>query len=201
MNQFSSTYGFQHVTSSPHYHQSNGQAKRNVKTIKSLITKSTDPYLALLSYRATPLPWCGLSPAQLLMGRIIRTDVPQHLTIFQPEWSYLKDFREGEERYRSNQKRNYDECHRTRNLPDLPDNSSVWVDMPPNGQIPGNVVTAAPEPRSYIVNVPSRQVRRNRSQLCERNCLPPEVIHRESTGIQTRLKTGTEIRPPQRCQS
>ena len=55
---------------------------------------------------------------------------------------------------------------------DLPDNSPVWVDMPPNGQIPGNVVTAAPEPRSYIVNVPSRQVRRNRSQLRE----PPEVI-------------------------
>ena len=63
-----------------------------VKAIKLLLTKSTDPYLALLSYRATLLPWCGLSPAQLLMGCIIRTDVPQHPTIFQPEWSYLKDF-------------------------------------------------------------------------------------------------------------
>ena len=201
MNQFSSTYGFHHVTSSPHYHQSNGQAERAVKTIKSLLTKSIDPYLALLSYRATPLPWCGLSPAQLLMGRIIRTDVPQHSTIFQPEWSYLKDFREGEKVYRNNQKRNYDECHRTRSLPDLPDNSPVWVDMPPNGQIPGNVVTAVQEPRSYIVNVPSGQVRRNRSQLHERNCLLPEVICGRSTGIQTHLKTGTGIRRPQHYQS
>ena len=93
--------------------------------------------------------WAKSSTAFDGRGRIIRTDVPQHPTIFQPEWSYLKDFREGEERYRSNQKRNYDECHRTRNLPDLPDNSPVWVDMPPmHGQIPGNVVTAAPEPRS-----------------------------------------------------
>ena len=113
----------------------------------------------------------------------------------------LKDFREGEEKYRSNQKRDYDECHRTRHLPDLPDNSPVWVDMPPNGQIPGNVVTAAPKPRSYIVSVPSGQVRRNRSQLHERNCLPSEVTQGESTGIQTRLKTGTEIHPPQRYQN
>ena len=68
--------------------------------------------------------------------------------------------------------------------------------MPPNSQIPGNVVTAAPEPRSYIVNVPSGQVKRNRSQLHERNCLPPEVICGGSTGIQTRSKTGTGIRRP-----
>ena len=78
-------------------------------------------------------------------------------------------------------------------LPDLPDNSPVWVDMPPNGQIPGNVVTAAPEARSYMVNVPSGQVRKYRSQLHERNSLPPS--------IQTCLKTGTGIRPPQCYQS
>lgn len=61
--------------------------------------------------------------------------------------------------------------------------------MPTNDQIPGNVVTAALEPRPHliIINVPSRQVRRDRSQLHERNCLPPEVIHKESTGIQTCL--------------
>ena len=45
-----------------------------VKTVKKLLE---DIYMALLSYRATPLPWCGLSPAELLMGRKIRTDVPQ----------------------------------------------------------------------------------------------------------------------------
>ena len=63
MKQFSSTYGFQHTTSSPHYHQSNGQAERAVRTVKSLLTNSSDPYLASLNYRATPLPLCGLSPA------------------------------------------------------------------------------------------------------------------------------------------
>ena len=157
--------------------------------------------MALLSYKATPLPWCGLSPAQLLMGRTIRTDVPQHSAVFQPEWGYLQDFREGEEKYRIRQKRNYDDCHRSRPLPDLPNNSPVWVDMPPNSQVPGRIVSAAPQPRSYLVNVPSGEVRRNRSQLRQRDILPPKTAQTESTAIQTRSKTGTVIHPPQRYQS
>ena len=77
----------------------------------------------------------------------------------------------------------------------------MWVDhdMPPN--VKGNVVKTALEPRSYIVNVTSGQVRRNRSQLHERNCLSPEVIHRESTGIQSCLKSGAGIHLPQHYQS
>ncbi|KAL5517465.1 hypothetical protein EMCRGX_G003010 [Ephydatia muelleri] len=69
MKEFSELYRFQHTTSSPHYPQSNGQAERAVQTIKRLLT--------MLCYRATPLSWCGLSPAQLLMGRLIRTNIPQ----------------------------------------------------------------------------------------------------------------------------
>ena len=64
-------------------------AERMVKTAKSLLAKSADPYLALLSYRATPLPWCGLSPAELLMGRRLQTDIPQPKRVFIPDWPYL----------------------------------------------------------------------------------------------------------------
>ena len=85
MKQFASTYGFNHVTSSPYYPQSNGLAERIVKTIKSLIAETSDIYLALLSYRATPLPWCRLSPAELLMGRRPRTDVPQVSNLLIPD--------------------------------------------------------------------------------------------------------------------
>ena len=49
---------------SPHYPQSNGMVEHMVKTVKSLVGKSADPNLALLTYRTTPLPWCGLGPAQ-----------------------------------------------------------------------------------------------------------------------------------------
>ena len=75
-SQFASSYGFQHITSSPRYPQSNGQAERTVRTVKKMLKQSTDPYLAILNYRATPLPWCKLSPAELLMGRRLKTQVP-----------------------------------------------------------------------------------------------------------------------------
>ena len=86
---FATSYNFIHTTSSPYYPQSNGQAEWTVQTAKRLLTKSDDPYLALLIYRATPLPWCNLSPSQLLMGRHLRTNLPQVQEHLQPKWTYL----------------------------------------------------------------------------------------------------------------
>ena len=59
MKEFSENYGFRHITS-PHYPQANGLAK----TVKGLLEHSTNPHKALLSYRATPMPWHGVPSAQ-----------------------------------------------------------------------------------------------------------------------------------------
>ena len=46
---------------------SNGEAERAVQTVKSILKKGGDPYLALLAYRTTPLH-NGYSPSELLMN-------------------------------------------------------------------------------------------------------------------------------------
>uniref|UniRef100_A0A3B3T321 Uncharacterized protein n=1 Tax=Paramormyrops kingsleyae TaxID=1676925 RepID=A0A3B3T321_9TELE len=51
------------------------EAERTVQTIKNLLKKARDPYRALLADGATPMS-NGYSPAQLLMGRRLRTSVP-----------------------------------------------------------------------------------------------------------------------------
>ena len=48
-------WGFSHVTSSPHFPQSNGEAERAVRTIKDILKKSSDTYRGLMAYRAVPL--------------------------------------------------------------------------------------------------------------------------------------------------
>ena len=72
---FAAEYGFEHVTSSPRYPQSNGTAEHAVKTVKSMFEKNEDPYMALLILRSTPLD-NGFSPPELLMSRKIRTTLP-----------------------------------------------------------------------------------------------------------------------------
>ena len=52
---FAEEYNFTHTSSSPHFPQSNGFVERGVKTVKRLLQKSEDPYLAMLNYRAAPL--------------------------------------------------------------------------------------------------------------------------------------------------
>ena len=76
-DQFTKSYGIQHITSSLRYPQSNGLVERMVRTVKRILKRSSDPYLALLSYGATPLPWCNLSLSELLMGRRLGTSLPQ----------------------------------------------------------------------------------------------------------------------------
>ena len=151
-----------------HNPQSNGLTERMVKTVKKLLEHAEDPYKALLSYQATPLPWCGLSPAELLMGRKIRTDIPQVNDHLIPKWDHIQHFKTSDQKYKHTQKDNYDRRHRVRTLPDLPANQPVWVDNR-GQQIPGQISQSAPTPRSYIVGTSSGELRRNWAHLYTRS--------------------------------
>ena len=78
--EFSHTYGFTHVTSSPLYPQSNGLSERTVQTVKNVLQKckesGQDPHLAMLCVRSTPLSHDLPSPAKLLNGRMYQTNLP-----------------------------------------------------------------------------------------------------------------------------
>lgn len=162
--QFADKYGFRHKTSSPHYPQSNGEAERAVKTIKGLLQKTDDPYHSLLVYRATPLQ-NGYSPAELLMNRRLRTDLPMVSTQLKPSVPNMVNVRAKETAARQRREENFDRLHRAKSLDPLQPGDSVWV----TDRQEGGVVEEQSAPRSYNVSTPSGTFRRNRQHL---NVLP-----------------------------
>ena len=102
--EFASRYGFSHSTSRARFPQSNCHVQRVVETVKGCLKKSKDSYLALFSYRATPLPWCNFSSAELLMGRQIHSTIPQTTRKLIPQWEFPTNFRELDRRHKWKQK-------------------------------------------------------------------------------------------------
>lgn len=78
--QFAADWNFNLVTSSPTYPQSNGQSERFVQTIKQLMRKvaedGKDIYKCLLDFRDSPISGLQVTPAQLLMGRRLKSILP-----------------------------------------------------------------------------------------------------------------------------
>ena len=116
--QLTETYGFHQVTSLPYYPQANGQAEQTVHTIKNPLQNANDPFMVLLSYRATPLQWCNL---KLLQGCKKRTDGPQPKFAFIPQWTHTRHFKELHDKYNSSKQ------NRICSLPPLPKNTPMWV--------------------------------------------------------------------------
>ena len=104
--EFSKNYGFIHTTTSPHYPQANGQAERAVQTVKTLLNKAKDPYKAMMNYRNTPLEEVNLSPAQLMMGRRLKTSLPTTTPLLKPQAA--EGVQNIFKKQKENQKKHYD---------------------------------------------------------------------------------------------
>lgn len=169
---FCDQYGIQHTTSSPHFQSSNGEAERAIQTVKKLWRKFDDKYLSLLNYRKTPLESVNLSPAQLLMGRRPRNNLPTRTELLKSRNTrqnlnqQMKDIKEKQKLY-------YDRRH-VKELPRLDIGDPVRVAPPENSNTkewkPATVVEQHKQPRSYVVEFNNNQrLRRNRKHLRRAN--------------------------------
>ena len=166
--EFSKEYGFNHATSSPKYPQANCTAKRAVKMVKQLLVKNQDPYMAMLAYRATPLE-NGYSSAEMLMGRKLRTTLPQTAKQLEPSLPNTNKLREKEKKMRDRMKRNFDERHGAKKLTPLSPGDLVWI---PEHEAGGTVMRES-NTGSYVVQTDNSTFRRNRRDLI---LMPSEMV-------------------------
>ncbi|UYV69327.1 K02A2.6-like, partial [Cordylochernes scorpioides] len=158
---FARQYGFTHVTSSPRFPQSNGMAEAGVKIAKLILKKNQDPSLGLLEYRSTPLE-NGYSPAELLMGRKLRTTLPIAPENLNPKLVDSQTLKRKEGRRRKDMKSRYDRRCGATDMEELSEGDTVWItDM----RTWGIVKKKASTPRSYMVDTPVGTLRRNRFHL------------------------------------
>lgn len=146
---FAKEWGFLHITWSPHYPKSNGLAESHVKVVKNLMKKAQDGHedfhKNLMFYRSAPLQ-NGLSPAQLLMGQRLRTNLPVKEELLTPTGAHkIKDNRE---KGKPKQKPQHDS--RAKELPVLRpgDQVCVWDHLASTWNEQGRVQKEV-TPRSY----------------------------------------------------
>ena len=72
--------GVKHLRSAPYHIASNGLAQRAVQTVKAGVRKLSGSLTVRFKYRVTPQATTGIAPAELLMGRRLRT----HLDLLFP---------------------------------------------------------------------------------------------------------------------
>ena len=91
--EFTKRNGIRHITTAPYHPATNGLAERAVQTLKEGRKKSANGDLEtrlaqfLFKYRTTPHSTTGVSPAELLMGRKLRS----HLDLVQPVHVFSND--------------------------------------------------------------------------------------------------------------
>lgn len=153
-----------------------------IQTIKHLLEKARDPYLAILDYRNTPLEELGLSPAQFFLARRLRTKLPVSATLLKPQNAEF--VKESLKTRQAEQKRKFDKHVPKSDLKPLIPGEKVMIKH--NDQwIHGSVAEKHESPRSYVVKGNNgRKYRRNRRDLRPTNSNPAEVTEEEEENLE-----------------
>ena len=158
---FAKQWDIQLVPSSPRYPQSNGEVERAVQTVKNILKKEKETEKALLAYRTTPLR-SGFSPAELLMGRKLRSTVPTFPENLLPRWPDMDELQKNENMQRMQQQQHFNVKHRAKLLPPLSTGAEVKI---ANYDQTGVVQEKTNSPRQYVIQTPTSTLRRNRVHL------------------------------------
>jgi hypothetical protein len=192
---FAAEYGFQHQTSSPRFAQANGEAERGVQIAKNIMRKAADPHLALLAYRTTP-GHTGYSPAQLLMGRQLRSTIPSTKEALTPATPNMKTVATKDSIAKQHQADNFNKRHRVQILLARQQGEEVWI---PDLQCRATVIEALPH-RSYILKTNGGHlVRRNarslRTPLPEKRHGGNDVKEPVNTQLRVRVRDTPAVQP------
>ena len=214
---FAQQCGFIHVTSSPHYPRSNGFIEAHVKTVKNTLKKAramqSDPYIALMSLRRTPITNKLPPPAELLLGRSIQDNLLRKILR-----NYASDEVTDRLEHRQDvQKHFYDRGCKP--LPSLLPGQQVRVQNPTSHKWTPAVIKEELQdfPRSYKVTTPAgAELRRNRQHIrealhtCNKPATEPSLQttspqssaskskQEEQVKPQVVTRSGREVKPPQK---
>ena len=165
-HKFSSGWGFEHVTSSPHYPQSNGKAENAVKTVKRLFSKCAksgqSEFRALLDWRNTPTEGMNSSPAQRFLGHRCKTLLPTASLLLKPRYATEEDTA-ALTQLKERQKFYYN--RHVKSLPPLNSGETIRMRLPGKKTWTPGACVGQDGPRSYRVKVGEQEYRRNRRQL------------------------------------
>ena len=162
--EFAESWDFKHTTTSPKYPQANWQVENAIGTVKAVLEKAhedgTDPYVALLEVRNTPITGLNHSPAQIVLNRRLKTKLPSTAELLEAQ--IPTDARSQLLAQQQNQKFYFDRG--AKSLPPLRKGDAVRVKTP-NGWKPATVTKLANTPRSAIVTSDGILYRRNRRDM------------------------------------
>lgn len=191
--------GIEHVLTPPWHPPSNGLAERFVRTFKESMAKNVSSVKPidvalpsfLFEYRVTPHPATGMSPAEILMGRKLRTT----LSLLHPDDEQRRPGTElFKESYKANMKRNHDKKVQFRDFVvndlvyarDYRARAERWLE---------GIVVRVLGSNTYLVKTDAGTWNRHADQLKRRKPYHPEQTEEPEEPLVIRLPVDGDARP------